>query len=154
VVDTLPSYRRLSLVVVGSAPRRWLEFEYEPSCARIRSCRSRSASCPLLLPLLLLLPGLPLSLLSPPLCDQSTRGLGQETPLIDHHNTTTSSFIVISPSVLSCVHGPIDSDSSAPPFLVHPRAQANSAVPPRSYLLLRTTFNTSSTSTHKLLRYT
>lgn len=52
-------------------------------------------------------------------------------------NTTSSSFIEISPSVLSCVHGSIDSDSSAPPLLVHPSSSSQlrrtpSLVPPPS----------------------
>jgi hypothetical protein len=133
VVDTL--YRRLSLVVVGSAPRRWLEFEHEPSCARIRS----RCALPLLLPLLLLLPG---SLLSAPFVINQPQTSDKRHLSCSHHtthpsNTTSSSFIEISPSVLSCVHGSIDSDSSAPPLLVHPSSSSQlrrtpSLVPPPS----------------------
>jgi hypothetical protein len=60
-------------------------------------------------------------------------------------NTTSSSFIEISPSVLSCVHGRSILTAQLRRFSFILRAQANSAVPPRSYLLLRTTFDTSST---------
>jgi hypothetical protein len=141
VVDTL--YRRLSLVVVGSAPRRWLEFEYEPSCARIRS----RCALPLLLPLLLLLPG---SLLSAPFVINQPQTSDKRHLSCSHHtthpsNTTSSSFIEISPSVLSCVHGRSILSAQLRRFSFILRAQANSAVPPRSYLLLRTTFDTSST---------
>lgn len=87
-----------------------------------------AAPCSCLL-LLLLLPGLPLCSLPPFVINQPQAS--DKRHLSSHithpSNTTTSSFIVISPSVLSCVHGPIDSDSSAVP-----RSPSSKPTPPYS----------------------
>lgn len=140
VVDTL--YRRLSLVVVGSAPRRWLEFEYEPSCARIRSRPSCSCRCCFCC-LACLSASSPFVINQPQTSDKRHLSCSHHTT--HPSNTTSSSFIEISPSVLSCVHGRSILTAQLRRFSFILRAQANSAVPPRSYLLLRTTFDTSST---------